>query len=257
MRIRGETIVVSALLAVLAGFSVWPYLNSSALPRRAEALEGTLYRFTSVLEFREHDRVLGNLTSVFSIVDVGEDTVDMLLTVSFTSSDVAVSENPPIRVPLIKDIALRMVVSVWMWSQPAISLSIPLGPIKEYSLRSGETVTLTHETYNLSRFDKPEVVIQYVISPIELRFLNGSTVLLERFSTGQCRVMPGATLATVEGVIWPIAPLWEGDYTYSPGAVLTELAELKGRDVWRRIAIDIAHGSYRVDEIVLESLDTE
>ena len=251
-------LMVVLLVGLVIGLGIG-YMTRTIIERRCtyslDHPAGTpLYRSVSVLEFRECGRGLGKLTSIFSILEVSEDTVDMVLTTSFTSSDMAMFESHP---SSLRSIALRISFAVDMFGEWVLLAPIPFfNAIGDYTLMSGERVVLAYRTYNLSEFDTPVVAIGYKISLMELRFSHAlydnsysSIILLERFSEGRFKVTPQATLNMVSGFIWGIGPLFEGDYRYPPGLAMYRLEELKGRDSWRKIVIDIDYANYTVEKI--------
>ncbi len=196
------------------------------------------YRSVSIIEFRKSDNTLGSLSSTFSIYNFSKDTANMALTASFTSPDPT----------LLESVRLKTTLFIGMFQESILHAPLFGPPFSERNLWSWGSTVLAYHTYNLSAFDTPVVAVAYKVTCIELRFSNGSTILIGEFSQGRCKITSGATLNMTDGYIGGIAPIWEGDYEYSPSLVLYRLDELEGKDIWRKIIIDIDYGNYSMEK---------
>jgi len=197
-----------------------------------------LHRSVSVVEFTESGRVLGSLTSTFSIYNFTEDTVNTALTAFFTSTE----PN------LLESVRLRTTLFLSMFGESILHEYLFTLPLTEQILWSWGSTVLAYHTYNLSAFDTPVVAVAYKVTYIELRFYNGSTMLIGEFHKGKCKATPEATFNMTSGFMGGIAPLWEGECEYSPSLVLRNLADLDGRDLWRKIIIGIGYGNYSIEK---------
>ena len=181
--------------------------------------------------------MLGNLTSTFSITQVNQDTVNVVLMAYFISNETS-----------LRSIQLKASLMVGVYDYTVLpSMSIPAPPISDYQLENGEFIVLVDRTFDLSKYETPGVAIAYSIRAIELGFFNGSTVLLDNFTQGKCSVTLQVTLSMVESFRGGIAPLWEGEYEYPPSLVIYSLDELKGKFLLRRVTVNIDQSAYTAE----------